>query len=158
MEKPQEVAFTLPKRKRNPDDGELDFTPMIDMTFLLLSFFVVVSKMDPSSKVPMPEAKHGATVTEQESVIIIVSPSDRDEPNVYLGRSMNEGARAIGSIEDIENQIKDYVVDQFRDPLKTTVIIKAEKKVRYRHLDIVKRAVSSELAPDQIINVGVEEK
>jgi hypothetical protein len=38
------------------------------------------------------------------------------------------------------------------------VIIKAERKVKYRHIDIVKRAVSRDMAEDQIINVGIEEE
>ena len=48
--------------------------------------------------------------------------------------------------------------NELKDPLKTTVIIKAERKVKYRHLDIVKRAVSRNLTEEQIINVGVEEE
>ena len=36
----EEANIELPKRKRNPDDGELDITPMIDVTFLLLAFFI----------------------------------------------------------------------------------------------------------------------
>ena len=33
-------------RKRRFDDAEMDITPMIDITFLLLIFFLVASKMD----------------------------------------------------------------------------------------------------------------
>ena len=158
MENRQETSVAIPKRTRRSDDGELDITPMIDITFLLLAFFIVVSKMDPSTQVAMPTAKYGATVPEQAAVIIIVIPSDRDEPNVYLGRAKTDKAKASGSIEDIEKQIADYVAAEFADPMKTTVIIKAERKVKYRHLDIVKRAVSRELTEDQVINVGIEEE
>lgn len=159
MESRQETKVTLPKRKRRADDGDLDITPMIDITFLLLAFFIVVSKMDPAAQVSMPIAKNGTTVPEQVSVIIIVVPSDNDEPNVYLGRAKTEKDKASGSIEDIEKQIADYVMNEFRqDPRKTTVIIKAERKVKYRHLDIVKRAVSGELTEEQVINVGIEEE
>ena len=158
MQDRQETRVELTKRKRNPDDGELDITPMIDIVFLLLAFFIVVSKMDPSTQVQMPKAKYGATVPEQASVIMIVTQSDRDEPNVYLGRAKTDSNKCSGSIEDIENQIAGYVEDELKDPLKTTVIIKAERKVKYRHLDIVKRAVSRNLGEEQIINVGIEEE
>ena len=57
----EEEQFTLPKRKRNKDDGELDITAMIDVTFLLLAFFVVVSKMDPQAAVDLPRASYGAS-------------------------------------------------------------------------------------------------
>jgi len=57
-----ETQLTLKKRKQNPDDGELDITPMIDITFLLLAFFVVVSKMDPQQAVDLPRATFGVSV------------------------------------------------------------------------------------------------
>lgn len=158
MSERQEARVELPKRKRNADDGDLDITPMIDITFLLLAFFVVVSKMDPSTQVMMPVAEHGAAVPEQASVILVVNESDRDEPNVYLGRAKTDDAMCTGSIEEIENQIAEFVANEMRDPLKTTVIIKAERRVKFRHLDIVKRAISRELEEDQVINVGIEEE
>ena len=44
------------------DDSEMDITPMIDMTFLLLIFFLVASKMDRSNEVRLPPAEHGVAV------------------------------------------------------------------------------------------------
>jgi biopolymer transport protein TolR len=111
MDGRNESPVTMPSRKRRADDGDLDITPMIDITFLLLAFFVVVSKMDPSTQVAMPTAKHGATVPEQAAVIVIVTASDRDEPVVYLGRAKTDSAKVSGSIEDIEQQIGDYVLN-----------------------------------------------
>ena len=58
----EEVGLDIPKRKRNPDDGEMDVTPMIDVTFLLLAFFVVVSKMDPQAAVDLPKASYGDSI------------------------------------------------------------------------------------------------
>ena len=162
MDERQETKVVMPSRTRRADDGDLDITPMIDITFLLLAFFVVVSKMDPSTQVMMPLAKHGATVPEQEAVIVIVVESDTEEPAVFLGRAKSADARASGSIEDIENQITEYVINEFSDPLKTTVIVKAERKVKFRHIDIVKRAISKawpdEEQEGKIINIGIEEK
>ena len=44
-----------PRAKR--EDEEMDITPMIDITFLLLIFFVVASKMDPSQTGNIPDAE-----------------------------------------------------------------------------------------------------
>ena len=46
MDDEEDDSFVMPRRKR--DDDEMDITPMIDITFLLLIFFVVASKMDPT--------------------------------------------------------------------------------------------------------------
>lgn len=39
-----EEDFVLPRKKR--EDDEMDITPMIDITFLLLIFFIVCSTME----------------------------------------------------------------------------------------------------------------
>ena len=70
----EESGLKLPKRKRNPDDGELDITPMIDITFLLLAFFVVASKMDPQAAIELPKASYGVSVP----CLLYTSPSPRD--------------------------------------------------------------------------------
>ena len=78
---------------------------------------------------------------------------------VYKGKSKNDSAKCTGQIEDIETQLSDFVKDEMaNNPLKTSVIIKAEKKVKYRHLDIVKRAVSGVLTEENVIHIGIEEE
>ena len=53
-----------PMRPRDSlEDTEMDITPMIDITFLLLIFFIVSSKMDPSANVPLPAAKTIASLS-----------------------------------------------------------------------------------------------
>jgi len=159
MEDRQETKVVMKQRTKRAGDGDLDITPMIDITFLLLAFFVVVSKMDPTTIVNMPKAKYGDSVPEQTAVILVVEASDEDTPLVYKGKSKNDSAKCSGQIEDIEQQLSDYVKDEMaNNPLKTAVIIKAEKRVKYRHLDIVKRAVSGVLTEENVIHIGIEEE
>ena len=40
------------------DEGELDMTPMIDVTFLLLIFFMIASTMKPAGEEQLAPAKH----------------------------------------------------------------------------------------------------
>ena len=159
MEDRQETKIVMKTRTKRAGDGDLDITPMIDITFLLLAFFVVVSKMDPTTIVNMPKAKYGDSVPEQTSVILVVEATEEDVPIVYKGKYKKEAAKCSGQIEDVEQQLSDYVKEEMaNDPLKTSVIIKAERKVKYRHLDIVKRAVSSELTEEHVIHIGIEEE
>jgi len=159
MEDRQETKVVMKQRTKRAGDGDLDITPMIDITFLLLAFFVVVSKMDPTTIVNMPKAKYGDSVPEQTAVILVVEASDEDTPLVYKGKSKNDSAKCSGQIEDIEQQLSDYVKDEMaNNPLKTAVIIKGEKRVKYRHLDIVKRAVSGVLTEENVIHIGIEEE
>ncbi len=159
MEQRQDTKVEMKSRKKRADDGDLDITPMIDITFLLLAFFVVVSKMDPSAQVSMPEAKYGDTVPEETAVVLLVRATDGDIPIVFRGKAdSNASSKCTGTIEEIETQIEEYCRDEMQnDAQKVTVIIKAEKTVKFRHLDIVKRAVSGALAEEQVIHVGIEE-
>lgn len=159
MEERQEPKIAIKQRTKRAGDGDLDITPMIDITFLLLAFFVVVSKMDPTTIVNMPKAKYGDSVPEQTAVILVVEATDEDTPIVYKGKARESSAKCTGQIEDIETQLADFVKDEMaNNPLKTSVIIKAEKKVKYRHLDIVKRAVSGSLTEENVIHIGIEEE
>ena len=91
MSKQSEIEQPFAPRKHRQDDTELDITPMIDITFLLLSFFVVASKMDPSSAVAVPEAKYGLTVSEKNCVVVIVIKGDTpDTAKIFKGRSTDE--------------------------------------------------------------------
>ncbi len=69
--------FTLPRRRR--DDDEMDITPMIDITFLLLIFFVVCSTMDPTNTGKIPEAENGLAISAKTSAVIFVDPGPDGE-------------------------------------------------------------------------------
>lgn len=73
----QDDAFVLPRKKRG--DDEMDITPMIDITFLLLIFFVVVSKMDPTQTGEIPTADHGLAVSAKDSAVIFIEPGGGDQ-------------------------------------------------------------------------------
>lgn len=160
-----EAGIQLPKRKRNPDDGELDITPMIDVTFLLLAFFVVVSKMDPQAAVPLPMASYGEAVSEKNAVtlIVVVDKANPDRAMIYKGTSMNDTALVPDGDEEAQEQdIADYVENElFAAPTKDAVIIKASGMCKTKMVEMVKRGVSkSELAraDDRKMFIGIEEE
>ena len=129
------------------EDTEMDITPMIDITFLLLIFFIVSSKMDPSSNVPLPPAATGVAVPVRQSVIISVGPGDTaDAPaKVYKGDGINpEFAFEDGDLQAQEEAIGAYVEDAMEeDPQLTYVLIKASKGLKYREVSRVQEAVST---------------
>jgi biopolymer transport protein ExbD len=100
--------FTLPKKKRG--DDEMDITPMIDITFLLLIFFVVCSKMDPTQMGNIPEAQNGIAVSAKESAVVFIEPAGKDK--VVLKRidgsefSTDEETQTAELIEYISKELK----------------------------------------------------
>ncbi len=156
-----EHNIDLPKRKRNPDEGELDVTPMIDVTFLLLAFFVVVSRMDPQAAVALPMASYGDSIQDKEAVTLIVVLNDEDSKivEIYKGRSMGEDTLvAPGDEEAQETEIGEYVESELSaHPTKTSILIKAEGQVKTGMVQLVKRGIAqSELAQSRKIYVGIE--
>ena len=157
----EEVGIELPKRKRNPDDGELDITPMIDVTFLLLAFFVVVSRMDPQAAVPLPKASYGFSVPDKNCVTLVVMSDGADGAIVYKGRSMSTDSKvAAVDEEEKEAEIGDFVENELSAfPTKSAVLIKADGEVRTGAVEMVKRGIAlSELAKTRKIYVGVKEE
>ncbi len=157
-------AMELPKRTRNADDGELDVTPMIDVTFLLLAFFVVVSKMDPQANVPLPKASYGLAISEKETVTIILTVDESGkEPNIFLGTGMQEEELVPpGDEEDRQQLIADYVEKELtNNPSKNAVLIKAAGNCKTGMVEFVKKGVSKSTlatADDRKIYIGIEEE
>ena len=71
--------------KRTGDDADLDITPMIDVVFLLLIFFMVTSTMQGTPDLDIPPAKHGTGVDTKTSVeITINAPASPGEVPVFM--------------------------------------------------------------------------
>jgi biopolymer transport protein ExbD len=100
--------FALPRKKR--DDDEMDITPMIDITFLLLIFFIVCSTMDPTKIGQIPEADNGLAIAAKNSAVIFINPGAGDD--VLLSRydgtefSTDEDAQASEIIEYITEEME----------------------------------------------------
>ncbi len=158
----EQTNIQLPKRKRNPDDGELDITPMIDVTFLLLAFFVVVSNMDPQKAMDLPKASYGDSVPDKNCVTLVVTPGESGEGSlIYKGPSMDKNSIVpAGEPDAVESEIGDYVEDQLsKFPTLEYVMIKAEGDVTTGTVEMVKRGVArSGLAATRKIQIGVEDQ
>jgi len=154
-----ESGLTLPKRKRNPDDGELDITPMIDITFLLLAFFVVASKMDPQAAIELPKASYGIAVPEKAAVTLLITLEEGGGYRIFKGKSENNPVTATDP-EGIEEEITKFVQDELgANPEKTSVLIKAAGEVKTGTVEMVRRGVAgSEMAADRKVYVGVKEE
>lgn len=109
---------------RNSEEPDVNLTPMIDVVFLLLLFFMVSTSFirESSLKVDLPEAS-GQALTEEETPIDII-------------------IRANGEVLINETPIAVATRDALRDLLKTTagdnadphIIISADANAEYQHI------------------------
>ncbi|MEN1681758.1 MAG: biopolymer transporter ExbD [Planctomycetota bacterium] len=140
IEEHEEAEFT--RRPRTVDD-EMDITPMIDITFLLLIFFLVTSTPDDSTAIDLPEAQHGAAVSQIECTIFTIADGGLQDAPVYAADGKIDAAKLSEDADERKKQIKTAVEEGMDStPIKTSVLIKADKSVKCREVDNVIKAVS----------------
>jgi biopolymer transport protein ExbD len=129
---PEEAEFEGPALPRRPvrDTAEMDITPMIDITFLLLIFFLVCSTASPQTALELPPARHGSGVSDKTSVIITVARREgAGPPRVYLA----DGRRGtpLSDDEELQSEAVTRAVREGVDAGKSNVLIKAERGVKH---------------------------
>lgn len=138
----QEAVFEPPliRKRDRGEDVEMDITPMIDITFLLLIFFIVCSTPDQNSTFELAEARYGRGVSERESIFITISAESADPAPVYLADGL--GGDPLPDDPDEQKEFIREAVEKGRLELKENVLIKADKNVAHRDVARVVKAVS----------------
>ena len=139
--------------KKNLADGEMDITPMIDIVFLLLIFFVVTSKMTAEQAPKVPAAKHGVSIDIRSSIALIVS---RGGGETALIRT--DTGRAFSSEPEQQTaEIIEYVQGEL-DKGKTEVLLRAEGDVKNGDTKRIRDALAEVLLDGQMINISVTDQ
>lgn len=123
------IAFRRPKR----EEVDLDITPMIDVTFLLLIFFLVSATVETAKAVDLPPAKFGKGVGVQGSLVITVA--DRGPtapPAVYLADG--KVGEPLPDDPDMQREMIRQAVTEALQTGKSNVLIKAERSLRHREV------------------------
>jgi biopolymer transport protein ExbD len=161
LHKVDELADDPPARfsRRQRADDEMDITPMIDMTFLLLIFFLVASRIDASPAVDLPQAQYGIAVPVRDAVFITLDRGVDDTSRVYLGDGMDEATEIKGrNLAAQESQIISYIERELTatTPRKHQVVIKAAKGLKHREVARVLAAVGK-VEKVERVHIGVLE-
>jgi len=125
----EEQGPVLPRRPI-ADTAEMDITPMIDIVFLLLIFFLVCSTTNVQTAVELPPARHGTGVSDRTSTVITVA--DRGAPGpalVYLADGKK--GKPLPDDEDAQEAQISEAVERGMLQGKSTVLVKAEKGVKH---------------------------
>lgn len=133
-----------PVLPRRPVEGsaEMDITPMIDIVFLLLIFFLVCSTMSQSTSVKLPPARHGKGVDEQTAVIITVDGEGGDaKPQVYLGDG------TTGELLPDDHELQEQMITEYVElgigAGKTSILVKAAGKLKSGDVERVEKAAAA---------------
>lgn len=123
---------------REDDELEINLTPLIDVVFLLLIFFMVSTTFTKESqlKIQLPEAK-GEEAVQQETPTLVIEISAL---GVYAVKGpADQAARQVlnTSADALQRVIRTAAEDQDRE--KLLVIVRADKKTPH---EAVVRALS----------------
>lgn len=113
----EEAGFSV--NKKAASEADLDITPMIDVVFLLLIFFMVTSTMDNRRQNDVPPSTHGLSVDSTTAITLTINrPTDPNADPVIL---LSDG-KTEGTLEDVKADVEAAVAAG-----KTKVILKADR-------------------------------
>ena len=127
-------------RQKDTQDVEIDMSPMIDMVFLLLIFFIVASQIVKIEKVPIdiPSAVY-AKVPEDETGRYIITVNADGE--MFVGP---------GSEKVTIDELKDQIAAELEADEKLRILIRADRKTKYEENEKIMEACAEVGANDMI--------
>ncbi len=123
----QETVST-PWRRRHRAGAEIDITPMIDIVFLLLIFFLVCSTLGKDTSVQLPKAQYGVAVNPRTSTVLTVAGFERDA-TVFLGDGGT--GRELSADKELQEAEIIQAVEQGLREGKTNVVIRADRRLHH---------------------------
>ena len=154
----EEQESSLTPSGRFACDAEMDFTPMIDMVFLLLIFFLVASKIDQATNVKLPPAQRGVAIAQENAIIVIVKKGSGNSIIV----SRRDGTPFSSDLQTQEEEIAAYIEAGFSGSVPferpmDTVILKAEGNIKEGDVNRVAEAIRR-AADTPVLNYAVVEQ
>jgi biopolymer transport protein ExbD len=155
---PPDSELPVSSRKRFVSDAEMDITPMIDMVFLLLIFFLVASKIDQATSVKLPPARRGVAIAQENAIIVIVKKGGGN--SVIVAR--RDGTAFSADLATQDEEIAAYVEaglsgsPPFERPMDT-IILKAEGSVKEGDVARVAQAIGR-VTDTPMLNYAVVEQ
>src|SRR2546426_3332497 len=113
----------MPAKKLRRIGVKIDMTPMVDVAFLLLIFFMSTSQFDPPQKVPITIPDSHSNLKVPESDVMTIGVGKNNEILYQIGKNPQE-------FTDIVN-LESVVTDQRRKNPRLRVAIKADRVSDY---------------------------
>ncbi|QDV15034.1 Biopolymer transport protein ExbD/TolR [Rosistilla oblonga] len=135
------------------DDDEMDITPMIDITFLLLIFFVVCSKMDPSQTTNLPLADNGLAVSAKDSAVVKMKRGTGETAELQS----NDGVTFSNDPEAQLEAITRYITRE-RESGKAKIMLMCEKDVRSGEVTRVQKMLGDAFPEVEQTYIAVKEE
>jgi biopolymer transport protein ExbD len=146
---PQPTNSRRRRSRKQLEDTEMDMTPMIDVTFQLLIFFMLANNVANHAAIEVPFAKYGKGIAPDGKQAILI-----DQQGAYYLGEKAEPELAEPSLETLLDQVAENA-SSAEQPLE--VIVSAHKAVHHRRLrELMERL--GEVPNIGPVRLGVEEE
>ena len=129
--------------KKGRADISANLTPLIDVVFLLIVFFVLVSQIVEVEHVDLdlPEPKNALTMkpTEEHRVVMNVMP-DRSDRGAITGYKL--GGREFDATTEGVTAMVDHLAALFQDDPDLNVNLRADRSTHYEWVEPAMHAIS----------------
>ena len=127
----------MPKVKHRRVGIRIDMTPLVDIAFLLLTFFMMTSQFKPMEEVDIALPTSNSQIELPESNVMSLSLSK--DGRIFMGfSSQRDMARMFGeenalkaSVEVPKEHLADYLVKARMGNLKLVTVIKGDKETEF---------------------------
>lgn len=134
----------------------IDMTPMVDLGFLLITFFIFTSKMSEPTIMKLMMPKEGPDMPTKQSGALTILPADNNTVYYYEGffETSNLKKTSFKGIRDI------IVAKKQRTPAKDFfVIIKPSRLTNYKSVvDILDEMVISDVKSYSLVKITEQEQ
>lgn len=128
-------------QERKTEDAEMDITPMIDITFLLLIFFLVASKMDSPASGELPTAVANRPIMADKAIVLNVEKNG-DGIKVTAPQQWDQPAKEFsGDMDTLTDEVTSYVGQIVAVHEDKQVLLQASGFVKHRDISKVAQAV-----------------
>ncbi|MFU8780177.1 MAG: ExbD/TolR family protein [Kiritimatiellia bacterium] len=110
-------------RRRNVEGCELDMTPMIDVVFQMIIFFIVTIKMDENinEEIRLEEAKDGPLF-------------EGEDPRMLVVEVNRQGWLSINNVSLNKPQLRNIIMRRYGRFGTFPVMIRADRRTEHRHV------------------------
>ena len=110
----------MAKRKRKGEDAQVDMTPMIDVVFQLIIFFIVTIKMDEAkAKIILEDSKYGPEIESLDPMTLVVEVNRR-------------GWISIRGAQLSKAKLQGIITDRFKRHGSFPVLVRADYRAKHR--------------------------
>lgn len=127
----------MPKIKKARVSVRMDMTPMVDVAFLLLTFFMLTTQFRPPEEVQivLPASHSAFKLPESDVMLISLSKDNRillgfDSPRL-MGRVFGEQNRLRSAVEVTTKELPDMLIRARIANPKLRTVVKGDKDAEY---------------------------